>query len=74
MFEIHSKQLSEDSAGRFTAFASDLRWQPGLVPRQFTVADRKIGNGRTFHLMGVTEEKFVYQQSLGCVSIVVFND
>jgi len=70
---VDKKMLLESSAHNFTAEASELRWPPGYRPQMLQV---DIGNGQPYMLDEVrtTEDRWVYFQIAGCVTITVFND
>lgn len=51
--------------------ASELGLAPGEWP---TVMPTNLGNGQNFYIHEVTEYVAVYKQSLGCLTLRVYND
>jgi hypothetical protein len=64
-------QVHEDQLHQFTAEASELGWPPGSWPR---TVDTEIGNGLSLVLVDLTDAGATYRQSLGCITLTVWND
>lgn len=62
---------STHASFRFITEASTLGLKPGVVP---TRLHTDMGNTRDFILQRYDEEKFVYEQQWGCISLHVYND
>jgi len=71
---IELNQLTEGGYPGFvySAEASDLRIPPGQMPKKLDV--NGLGNGQAFFLTNWNDERFVYRQALGVLSIKVWND
>lgn len=69
---VNLAQVSEISLWRFAADASDLGLAPGKVPPR--TLDTDIGNGMPLEAVRSDEESWHYEQPLGVVSLVIFND
>lgn len=61
----------EDAVGEFTADASELGLPPGQWPRTLPT---NMGNGLPFVIRKFAPGGTVYEQSLGCLTLRVFND
>lgn len=68
---ITDKNAQEHQYHEFTAFASDLGWPPGQVPR---VLETTLGNKQPLVLQKVSEGVFNYRQQFGCILVNIFND
>lgn len=80
MIQANASLLTRISrvADRYSVDASDLGWRPGEWPEQVLFVDdegKGIGNGLRFFLArcGV-DGTHEYKQTLGVVSVRVFND
>jgi hypothetical protein len=74
MFTVNAitpNQVDEYDTCKFTAWASDLRWPVGHIPRQIQTT---LGNGCYLYLKEADEDKFRYLQLGGCIELTVYND
>ncbi len=71
---VNRKDVFEHAPHTFSAEASSLGLEPGVVPSKIETTD--IGNGLPliFNRVSSTNEVFVYRQELGNVQLHIFND
>lgn len=71
---IEFEDVTENSVGTFTTFASDLQWGPGQWPM---MVETCVGNGQPFMLENVNENCARYRQNHPTgddVFLTVYND
>lgn len=73
MNTLHADKLDKVDLYHYIAFASDLGWKPGYVPSSITVTPQ-LGNILDYYLDKASEEKFIYRQAAGCITITIIND
>jgi hypothetical protein len=55
----------------WSVFASDLEIPVGQIPRQL---ETSLGNKQPFQLVNYDEDCWNYAQSMGCITLKVWND
>lgn len=68
---VTEAHVTEIMLGRFEAEASELRLPPGSWPVRLNTT---LGNGHPFLLRAAAVSKALYEQELGCISLIVLND
>jgi hypothetical protein len=73
---INHDNTTECEPHSFSAFASDLGFEPGHWP---TVLTTSLGNGQVFirERAALRDGEFSgveYRQELGCTTLIIFND
>ena len=70
---VKSYEITEIDFHKFATDASDLGWAPGFFPLE---VNTDLGNKQPLILdpISSTPRKKVYNQTAGCISLLVFND
>jgi hypothetical protein len=70
-YKITAAHATEDKLHKWGADASDLRWPPGHFPQTL---ETDLGNGLELFLVELDEDRAVYHQRFGCITLTVWND
>lgn len=71
MVSVYRNQVVESRPFTFETEASDLSWAPGNFPE---TVETDLGNKMTLVRVKLNSAGATYEQTAGCVKVIVWND